>query len=53
MPRKNSFTSSLYRLARITRDAEVYTSGDPVKIGRRFKNKWLGRRFISRVWRWP
>jgi len=51
--KKSSLTSSLYRLARLSRDVEVYSSGDPVKIGRRLKNKYLGRKLISRAWRWP
>lgn len=53
MAKKSSFSSSLYRLARLSRDAEVYSSGNPVRIGRRLKNKFIGRKLISRAWRWP
>lgn len=53
MARKSSLTSSLFKLARLSRDVEVYSSVDPVRIGRRLKNKFIGRRFISRAWRWP
>lgn len=50
---KKSLSSSLFKLARISRDAEVYTSGNPARIGRRLKNKFLGRKVVSRLWRWP
>lgn len=50
---KRGLSSSLFKLARISRDAKVYTSGNPVRIGRRVKNKFLGRKVISRIWRWP
>jgi hypothetical protein len=53
MARKSSLSSSLFRLARLSRDVEVYSSGNPVRIGRRLKNKYIGRKFISRAWRWP
>ncbi|MCJ7652931.1 MAG: hypothetical protein MUO75_04405 [Actinobacteria bacterium] len=50
---KRSLSSSLFRLSRLTRDVEVYSSGNPVRIGRRLKNKFLGRKVVSRMWRWP
>ena len=50
---KRSLSSSLFRLSRLTRDVEVYSSGNPVRIGRRLKNKFLGRKLVSRIWRWP
>ncbi|MDD5748770.1 MAG: hypothetical protein PHP64_06990 [Actinomycetota bacterium] len=52
MPKK-SLTSSLYRLARLSRDVEVYSSGNPVRIGRRLKNKFIGRKVTPKIWRWP
>jgi len=50
---RRSLTSSLFRLSRLARDVEVYSSGNPVRIGRRLKNKFLGRKLVSRIWRWP
>jgi len=50
---RSRLSSSLFRFARLSRDVETYSSGDPVRIGRRLKNKLLGRKVISRVWRWP
>lgn len=46
-------TSFLYRLARLSADTKAITSGDPKRIGRRAKNKLLGRALGRRgVWRW-
>lgn len=45
-------TSWLYRMARLSRDAEVITSGSPKKIARRVKNKILGRTIFRRINRW-
>lgn len=45
-------TSFLYRMARISRDAEVIASGDPKKMARRMKNKALGRPLVRRLFRW-
>jgi hypothetical protein len=44
-------TSMLYRLARLSRDAEVISSGDPKKMTRRAKNKFLGRTIVRRLFR--
>lgn len=44
-------TSMLYRLARLSRDAEVISSGDPKKMARRAKNKFLGRTIVRRLFR--
>jgi len=46
----SKLTSSLYKLARLSRDAEVVTSGNPKKIMRRAKNKILGRKVIRKLW---
>ncbi len=45
-------TSFLYRMARLSRDAEVIASGNPKKIGRRSRNKILGRTVVRRLFRW-
>lgn len=42
--------SLLYRLARLLRDAEVLSSGDPRRIARRLRNKLLGR-LLGRIFR--
>ena len=48
-----SITSFLYRLARLSGDTKAIASGDPKRIGRRAKNKLLGRSLGRRgVWRW-
>ena len=48
-----SIVSFLFRLARLSADAKAVASGDPARIGRRAKNKLLGR-LVGRagVWRW-
>lgn len=45
-------TSLLYRMARLSRDSEVISSGDPKKVARRAKNKILGRTLVRRLFRW-
>jgi len=45
-------TSLLYRMARLSRDAEVITSGNPKKMARRVKNKYIGRKIFRRINRW-
>ncbi len=45
-------TSWLYRLARLSRDAEVIASGNPKKMARRVKNKVIGRSIVRRMFRW-
>jgi hypothetical protein len=49
---RRGLSSTLYRLARMSRDIEVVSSGNPKRIARRVKNKWLGRR-MGRIWKWP
>ncbi|MBE0428742.1 MAG: hypothetical protein IBX61_02590 [Thermoleophilia bacterium] len=44
-------TSILYRVARLSRDAEVIASGDPKKMARRGKNKLLGRTVARRLFK--
>ncbi len=47
-----NFSRNFYQAARMSRDAEVLLSGNPVKIMRRIKNKLLWR-LLARagVWR--
>lgn len=45
-------TSLLFRLARLSRDAEVIASGNPKKMARRVRNKALGRTLVRRLFRW-
>jgi len=44
-------TSFLYRMARLSRDAEVIASGDPKKMARRAKNKLIGRTLVRRLFK--
>jgi len=46
-------TSFLYQLARTANDIEKLASGDPKKIARRAKNKYIGRKLIRKVWKFP
>ena len=51
-----SLTSWLFRLARLSADTRAVASGKPGRIGRRAKNKLLGRLlgrggFWRRLWR--
>ncbi len=43
----------LYKLARIANDIEKLASGQPKKIARRAKNKYLGRKLVRRIWKIP
>ena len=47
------FVSFLYRLARTVNDIETVASGNPKRMARRLKNKLLGRKIASRLFRWP
>ena len=46
-------TSFLYQLARMSNDIEKLTSGDPKRIARRAKNKFVGRKLVKNVWKFP
>ena len=45
--------SFLYQLARATNDIEKIASGNPKRIVRRAKNKYIGRKLVRKVWKWP
>ncbi len=42
--------SFLYKLARMANDVEKISSGDPKKIARRAKNKYVGKKFVRKLW---
>ncbi len=44
-------TTFLYRMARLSRDAEVIASGNPKKMARRARNKYLGRKLLWRLFK--
>jgi len=46
----NKMISFLYQLARKLTDFKAIISGNPVKIGRRAKNKYIGRKIIRKFW---
>jgi len=48
----SKIVSFLYKLARTANDIEKLTSGDPKKITRRIKNKFIGRK-INKIWKFP
>lgn len=41
----------VYRAGSILGDVEAVASGSPVKIVKRAGRKWIGRRFVSKLWR--
>jgi hypothetical protein len=43
MPRRRSFTSQLYRAARISNNISAIASGNPRRVAHRTKNVVLGR----------
>ena len=45
--------SFLYKLARRANDIERLSSGDPKRIARRARNKYIGRKLIRKVWKIP
>ena len=45
--------SFLYRLARLANDIEKLASGNPKRIARRAKNKYIGRKLVKKAWKFP
>ncbi len=45
--------SFLYKLARMANDIEKLASGDPKRIARRAKNKYIGRKLVRKMWKFP
>jgi hypothetical protein len=41
--------SFLYKLARTANDVEKLSSGNPKRIGKRVKNKVIGRKIVSKL----
>jgi len=46
----NKIISFLFNLARKLTDIKAVASGDPKKIIRRAKNKYIGRKIIKKIW---
>lgn len=44
--------STLFKLARTGLDVKALSSGSPKKIGKRAKNKLLGRWLLPKIFRW-
>lgn len=53
MKELKKLTRFLYRAARKSNDIETLLSGDIKRIARRGKNKYVGKKFIRKVWKWP
>jgi hypothetical protein len=49
----SKLVSFLYRATRTANDLSTLASGNPTRIARRLKNKLLGRKVASRLFRWP
>ena len=49
----SKLVSSLYKLARVANDIETLLSFKPRRWATRLKNKYIGRKFIRKVWKWP
>ena len=45
--------SFLYKLARMANDVEKVSSGDPKRMARRAKNKYVGRKLVRKTWKFP
>lgn len=41
--------SFLYKLARMANDIEKLSSGDPKRVGKRVKNKVIGRKIVRKL----
>jgi len=46
----NKMISLLYQLARKLTDLKAVASGSPMKVGRRIKNKYIGKKLIRKLW---
>jgi hypothetical protein len=46
----NKIVSFLYKSARQLNDIKAVASGSPMKIGRRVKNKFIGKKLIRKIW---
>jgi hypothetical protein len=49
----SSLVSFLYKAARTANDIQTFSSGNPTRIARRLKNKLVGRKVVSRIYRFP
>jgi hypothetical protein len=47
----SKLVNKLYRVARKANDIETLASGNPKRIAKRAKNKWLGRKLLKRLFK--
>ena len=45
--------SFLYKLARVANDVETFSSDNPKRIAKRIKNKLIGRKIVSKLFKFP
>jgi len=45
--------SFLYKIARAANDIETISSGNPKRILKRIKNKYIGRKIVSKLFKFP
>jgi len=51
--RMSKSVSFLYKLVRLANDVEKLSIGDPKKIARRARNKYIGKKIIKKAWKFP
>lgn len=53
MSNMTKLVSKMYTLTRKLNTAEKWISCDPKRIANRYKNKFIGKNFVSKTTKWP